>query len=64
MVLNCFVFCLQYEFKAKSVKKKKVSLLVSVDGVKVMLRKKPKACVTSLYCTYAVTFNILQYVRV
>ncbi|XP_056602274.1 carboxyl-terminal PDZ ligand of neuronal nitric oxide synthase protein isoform X2 [Triplophysa dalaica] len=33
---------IRYEFKAKSVKKKKVSLLVSVDGVKVMLRKKPK----------------------
>ncbi|KAI7813353.1 putative carboxyl-terminal PDZ ligand of neuronal nitric oxide synthase protein [Triplophysa rosa] len=35
-------FQAKYEFKAKSVKKKKVSLLVSVDGVKVMLRKKPK----------------------
>jgi len=40
----CFFF-LQYEFKAKSVKKKKVSIGVSVDGVKVVLRKKPKACV-------------------
>ncbi|XP_077087172.1 carboxyl-terminal PDZ ligand of neuronal nitric oxide synthase protein isoform X1 [Siphateles boraxobius] len=33
---------IRYEFKAKSVKKKKVSIGVSVDGVKVVLRKKPK----------------------
>lgn len=33
---------IRYEFKAKSIKKKKVSLVVSVDGVKVILRKKPK----------------------
>ncbi|XP_016130698.1 carboxyl-terminal PDZ ligand of neuronal nitric oxide synthase protein-like [Sinocyclocheilus grahami] len=33
---------IRYEFKAKSVKKKKVSIVVSVDGVKVVLRKKPK----------------------
>ncbi|KAK1787248.1 hypothetical protein P4O66_002764 [Electrophorus voltai] len=31
-----------YEFKAKSVKKKKVSIVVSVDGMKVILRKKQK----------------------
>ncbi|GLD71622.1 carboxyl-terminal PDZ ligand of neuronal nitric oxide synthase protein-like protein, partial [Lates japonicus] len=31
-----------YEFKAKNIKKKKVSIVVSVDGVKVMLRKKQK----------------------
>lgn len=39
-----FVCCLpsQYEFKAKNIKKKKVSIVVSVDGVKVMLRKKQK----------------------
>ncbi|XP_051552522.1 carboxyl-terminal PDZ ligand of neuronal nitric oxide synthase protein-like [Myxocyprinus asiaticus] len=36
---------IRYEFKAKSVKKKKVSIVVSVDGVRVMMRKKPKACV-------------------
>ncbi|TRY59553.1 hypothetical protein DNTS_012244 [Danionella cerebrum] len=35
---------MQYEFKAKSVKKKKVNIIVSVDGVKVAVRKKPKAC--------------------
>lgn len=36
-------FCpLQYEFKAKNIKKKKVSLIVSVDGVKVILKKKKK----------------------
>ncbi|XP_058631071.1 carboxyl-terminal PDZ ligand of neuronal nitric oxide synthase protein [Onychostoma macrolepis] len=33
---------IRYEFKAKSVKKKKVSIVVSVDGVKVVLRKKAK----------------------
>ena len=32
----------QYEFKAKNIKKKKVSIIVSVDGVKVVLRKKQK----------------------
>ncbi|KAI2664625.1 Carboxyl-terminal PDZ ligand of neuronal nitric oxide synthase protein [Labeo rohita] len=33
---------LTFWLKAKSVKKKKVSIVVSVDGVKVVLRKKPK----------------------
>ncbi|GCC34397.1 carboxyl-terminal PDZ ligand of neuronal nitric oxide synthase protein isoform X1 [Chiloscyllium punctatum] len=33
---------IRYEFKAKNIKKKKVSILVSVDGVKVILRKKQK----------------------
>ncbi|XP_062845254.1 carboxyl-terminal PDZ ligand of neuronal nitric oxide synthase protein [Trichomycterus rosablanca] len=33
---------IRYEFKAKSIKKKKVSMVVSVDGVKVVLRKKQK----------------------
>ncbi|KFV73413.1 Carboxyl-terminal PDZ ligand of neuronal nitric oxide synthase protein, partial [Dryobates pubescens] len=32
----------QYEFKAKNIKKKKVNIIVSVDGVKVILRKKQK----------------------
>jgi carboxyl-terminal PDZ ligand of neuronal nitric oxide synthase protein len=32
----------QYEFKAKGIKKKKVTIEVSVDGVKVTLRKKKK----------------------
>ncbi|ELK16352.1 Carboxyl-terminal PDZ ligand of neuronal nitric oxide synthase protein [Pteropus alecto] len=37
------VLCsLQYEFKAKNIKKKKVSIMVSVDGVKVILKKKKK----------------------
>ncbi|XP_078417879.1 carboxyl-terminal PDZ ligand of neuronal nitric oxide synthase protein isoform X3 [Cetorhinus maximus] len=31
-----------YEFKAKNIKKKKVNIMVSVDGVKVLLRKKKK----------------------
>ncbi|NXU85365.1 CAPON protein, partial [Xiphorhynchus elegans] len=33
---------IRYEFKAKNIKKKKVSIIVSVDGVKVILRKKQK----------------------
>ncbi|KAE8744523.1 hypothetical protein FOCC_FOCC008849, partial [Frankliniella occidentalis] len=33
---------IRYEFKAKGVKKKKVLLEVSVDGVRVSLRKKKK----------------------
>ncbi|TNM92250.1 hypothetical protein fugu_019262 [Takifugu bimaculatus] len=33
---------IRYEFKAKNIKKKKVSIVVSVDGVKVILRKKQK----------------------
>ncbi|KAJ0057149.1 hypothetical protein NL108_002081, partial [Boleophthalmus pectinirostris] len=33
---------IRYEFKAKNIKKKKVSIVVSVDGVKVVLRKKQK----------------------
>lgn len=37
-----FSFPLQYEFKAKNIKKKKVSIMVSVDGVKVILKKKKK----------------------
>ncbi|XP_045665665.1 uncharacterized protein C1orf226 homolog isoform X3 [Ursus americanus] len=32
----------KYEFKAKNIKKKKVSIMVSVDGVKVILKKKKK----------------------
>ncbi|KAH0618197.1 hypothetical protein JD844_017198, partial [Phrynosoma platyrhinos] len=37
-----FIETLFYEFKAKSIKKKKVNLMVSVDGVKVVLKKKKK----------------------
>ncbi|XP_059849819.1 carboxyl-terminal PDZ ligand of neuronal nitric oxide synthase protein-like isoform X1 [Hypanus sabinus] len=33
---------IRYEFKAKNIKKKKVSIVVSVDGVKVTMRKKQK----------------------
>jgi len=33
---------LQYEFKAKQIKKRKVNVNVSVDGVRVILRKKKK----------------------
>ncbi|KAF6201981.1 hypothetical protein GE061_004377 [Apolygus lucorum] len=33
---------LQYEFKAKGIKKKKVTIEISVEGVRVILRKKKK----------------------
>nr|XP_023662232.1 carboxyl-terminal PDZ ligand of neuronal nitric oxide synthase protein-like isoform X1 [Paramormyrops kingsleyae] len=33
---------IRYEFKVKNIKKRKVNLIVSVDGVKVILRKKKK----------------------
>ncbi|XP_030063053.1 carboxyl-terminal PDZ ligand of neuronal nitric oxide synthase protein [Microcaecilia unicolor] len=33
---------IRYEFKAKNIKKKKVAIFISVDGVKVILRKKKK----------------------
>ncbi|XP_069793911.1 carboxyl-terminal PDZ ligand of neuronal nitric oxide synthase protein-like [Narcine bancroftii] len=33
---------IRYEFKAKNIKKKKVNIMVSVDGVKILLRKKKK----------------------
>ncbi|XP_044295670.1 carboxyl-terminal PDZ ligand of neuronal nitric oxide synthase protein-like, partial [Varanus komodoensis] len=33
---------IRYEFKAKNIKKKKVNIVISVDGVKVILRKKQK----------------------
>ena len=36
------LFFSQYEFKVKNIKKKKVSLMVAVDGVKVMLQAKKK----------------------
>ncbi|XP_040983949.1 carboxyl-terminal PDZ ligand of neuronal nitric oxide synthase protein isoform X4 [Aquila chrysaetos chrysaetos] len=41
-VRACLAACGEYEFKAKNIKKKKVSLIVSVDGVKVILKKKKK----------------------
>ncbi|ELU00528.1 hypothetical protein CAPTEDRAFT_136778 [Capitella teleta] len=33
---------IRYEFKAKAIKKKKINLVVSVDGVKVLMRKKKR----------------------
>lgn len=37
-----FTLLFQYEFKAKGIKKKKVTVEISVDGVKVTLKKKKK----------------------
>ncbi len=46
--ISLSLFFLQYEFKVKNIKKKKVNIVVSVDGVKVTLRKKKK--VSDLLC--------------
>ncbi|NXF05871.1 CAPON protein, partial [Smithornis capensis] len=43
---------IRYEFKAKNIKKKKVSIIVSVDGVKVILRKKQKFHFHLTYCNF------------
>ncbi|KAM8929991.1 carboxyl-terminal PDZ ligand of neuronal nitric oxide synthase protein-like isoform 2-T2 [Pelodytes ibericus] len=40
---------IRYEFKAKNIKKKKVNIMVSVDGVKVILKKKKKVRTSSLF---------------
>lgn len=49
-VLICLsLVFLQYEFKVKNIKKKKVNIVVSVDGVKVSLRKKKKVSVPFLF---------------
>lgn len=37
-----FFSVFQYEFKAKGIKKKKVTVEISVDGVRVTLKKKKK----------------------
>lgn len=47
--VNIDVVSPQYEFKAKNIKKKKVSIVVSVDGVKVVLRKKQKVISLKLH---------------
>ena len=42
LTLPTLFIYLQYEFKAKAIRKKKVILTISVDGIKVTLRKKKK----------------------
>lgn len=49
------MYYFQYEFKIKNIKKKKVSLIVSVDGVKVVLRKKKKVS------SFSVSFSCFYY---
>lgn len=51
-ILYFFLFSflsLQYEFKVKNIKKKKVNIVVSVDGVRVALRKKKKVSTIFIY---------------
>jgi hypothetical protein len=51
----------QYEFKAKGIKKKKVTVEVSVDGVRVSLRKKRK--VSAYHCSgthHAVCMSVAE----
>lgn len=56
---------MQYEFKVKNIKKKKVNIMVCVDGVKVVLRKKKKVRLIIFqhflsYSVYSVYCNIEQ----
>lgn len=43
---------IQYEFKAKGIKKKKVSIEVSVEGVRITLRKKKKVSGMFIYYSF------------
>ncbi|EEB10141.1 C-terminal pdz ligand of neuronal nitric oxide synthase protein, putative [Pediculus humanus corporis] len=43
---------IRYEFKAKGIKKKKVTVEVSVDGVRVTLKKKKKVRRVLFYYYY------------
>lgn len=60
-----FSHLLQYEFKAKNIKKKKVNLIVSVDGVKVILKKKKKVGSTGPWAAVPVPlpswYRILEF---
>ena len=47
---------LQYEFKVKNIKKKKVNIIVSVEGVKVNLRKKKKVSAIVRVFDFNITF--------
>lgn len=55
------VFSPQYEFKVKNIKKKKVNIVVSVDGVKVNLRKKKKVSELLFNCKLKACFVTMLY---
>lgn len=52
----------QYEFKIKNIKKKKVNLIVSVDGVKVVLRKKKKVSSFSVSHNFIKNINLINLI--
>ena len=46
---TCIMFVFQYEYKSKGIKKKKVCLTISVEGIKVLLcKKRPVSIVSEL----------------
>uniref|UniRef100_A0A8C1TQ49 Carboxyl-terminal PDZ ligand of neuronal nitric oxide synthase protein n=1 Tax=Cyprinus carpio TaxID=7962 RepID=A0A8C1TQ49_CYPCA len=47
---------IRYEFKIKNIKKKKVNLIVSVDGVNVVLRKKKKVSSLVLFFLFRIFY--------
>ncbi|KAH0816831.1 hypothetical protein GEV33_005960 [Tenebrio molitor] len=51
---------IRYEFKAKGIKKKKVTIEVSVDGVKVTLRKKKKVISPTSFFAKAPPFHVYR----
>ncbi|KAF2355226.1 PTB/PI domain [Trinorchestia longiramus] len=52
---------IRYEFKAKAIKKRKVTVEVSVDGVRVLVRKKKKQVVPAIGSPEEARFLIMSH---